>query len=224
VVEINSTVLESDEGAEIVLASESPRRRQLLDFLKIPHRVVPAAVDERSLTAAGPREFALKAALLKATALDDKLEKGTLVIAADTVVVRNNEIYMKPLDQQDAVRMLRNLAGQTHQVISGIALREVGRATQLDAASTDVTIRALSEEEIAEYVQSGEPMDKAGAYGIQSIGGSLVQQIAGDYFNVVGLPVDKLLVMLEAHLDTMPFLQRRQELTPQSFKSFISEC
>ncbi len=216
-------IKDSSESAntspEIILASGSPRRRQILEFLQIPHRVMPADVDERALQATLPREFALKAALLKATALDDVLPKGTIVVAADTIVVKDKQIYMKPLDPGDAVRMLAELAGQTHQVITGLAVRETGRATQLDAATTDVTLRALQKEDIEEYVATGDPLDKAGSYGIQSLGGSLVQQISGDFFNVVGLPVDKLLKMLEVHMDVTAFRDRRRILTPALFRT-----
>lgn len=207
----------------IVLASGSPRRRQLLDFLAIPHQVMPADVDERSLTATMPREFALKAALMKATALDDVLPKGSLVIGADTIVTLGQKIYMKPLDADDARRMLHELAGQTHQVITAVAVREVGRATQLDAAKTDVTLKGLSVDEIESYVATGEPLDKAGAYGIQALGGHLVERINGDYFNVVGLPVDKLLEMLAMHMDVSAFRERRRLLTPDLFRSQYME-
>lgn len=207
----------------IVLASGSPRRRQLLELLAVPHHVLPADVDERSLTAATPREFALKAALLKASALDDVLPKGALVIGADTIVTLEKNIYMKPVDAEDARRMLEELAGQTHQVITAVAVREVGRATQLDTAKTDVTLKRLSADEIAAYVATGEPLDKAGAYGIQALGGHLVERINGDYFNVVGLPVDKLLEMLAMHIDVTAFRERRRLLTPDLFRTQYME-
>jgi septum formation protein len=143
---------------------------------------------------------------------------GTIVIGADTVVALKSRIYFKPEGEADAIRMLHELSGQTHQVLTGVAVREVGKATQLDAVSTDVHIKTLTEEDILKYVATGEPLDKAGAYGIQGVGGSLVDRIDGDYFNVVGLPIDRLIQMLSVHVDIMPFRTARRGLTPEIFR------
>lgn len=206
------------QSPEIILASASPRRRLLLELLGIPHCVKAAEVDERALKAASPREFALKAAYVKAGALDALLPTGTLVIAADTVVALGDTKYFKPQDAADAQRMLTELSGKEHQVITAVAVREVGKATQLEAVRTDVQVRLVSDREIAGYVATGEPLDKAGAYGIQGLGGQLVERIAGDYFNVVGLPVDKLLDMLSVHIDVALYRDARRKLTPQTFE------
>lgn len=203
---------------QIVLSSASPRRRKIFEVLQIPHVVQSADVDERALEAPGPRAFAIKAAFAKALALAEEFPKDTIIVAADTVVALDGQIYFKPEDPADARRMLGELQGQVHQVITGVAVHEVGRATQLDAVTTDVKIRTLAPQEIAEYVATGEPLDKAGSYGIQGIGGTLVEQVEGDYFNVVGLPVQRLLEMLESHVDAAPFRERLPLLTPEIFQ------
>jgi len=202
----------------IVLGSGSPRRRQLIEFLEIPHRIVTADIEERALTAASPREFALKAAYSKAMALDELLPRDTIVITADTVVALQGEIFFKPDDADDAFRMLRALSGKEHHVITGVAVREVGHATLVDAVSTRVTFKPLTEEQIIAYIKTGEPLDKAGGYGIQGHGRELIERIEGDYFNVVGLPVDKLLEMLSSHCDITHFRERRRMLTPEVFR------
>ncbi len=209
----------SDVTPVIVLASASPRRRRLFQLLEIPHQVQAADVDERAIVASSPREFALKAAFLKAGALDDQVPEGSIVVAADTIVVSCDKIYFKPDNPADAVRMLGELSGRTHQVITGIAVREVGKSTQLDAVATDVRIKTLTTAEINDYVATGEPLDKAGSYGIQGLGGRLVEQVIGDYFNVVGLPVDKLLEMLELHVDMTAQRAARRHLTPETFNN-----
>lgn len=201
----------------MVLASGSPRRQQLFQLLGIRHQVMTSDVDERAITASSPREYALKAAFAKACSMDDRLNKGAIVVAADTIVVLGDDILLKPLDKADAFSILRRIAGKTHTVITGLAVRETGRATQLDAVSTEVVIRSLDDDEINAYIETGEPMDKAGAYGIQGMGGTLVEDVRGDYFNVVGLPVDKLLSMLADHMDVSQFSEARRRLTPRGF-------
>lgn len=202
---------------KIILASASPRRHLLFKLLEIPHEVMTADINERDISAKVPREYALKTAFAKACALDDRLPKGTIVVAADTIVVLDEQVLLKPEDEADALDILRKLSGRTHQVISAVAVRETGRATQLDSLTTDVKIREVSDAEIRSYIATGEPMDKAGAYGIQGMGGKLVERVAGDYFTVVGLPIDKMLQMLATHIDTGPFKSARRELTPESF-------
>jgi len=202
----------------IVLGSGSPRRRQLLEFLEIPHTIVTADIDERALKAARPREFALKAAYAKAMALDQLVSRDTIVITADTVVALDNKIYFKPDDAEDAFKMLRSLSGKEHQVITGVAVRDAGHATLLDAVTTRVIFKSLTDAQINAYVETGEPLDKAGSYGIQGHGGKLIERIEGDYFNVVGLPVDKLLEMLSNYCDITHFQGRRRELTPDIFR------
>ncbi len=209
------------ESPRIYLASGSPRRRLLFQLLGIPHDLVSPDVDERSLQARTPREFALKAAFAKASAADALVPKNAVVVSADTIVVVDDKILFKPVDEEDAFNILRQIAGRTHNVISAVAVREVGRATQLDAVMTEVTMRNISDEEIRDYIATGEPMDKAGAYGIQAMGGRLVERITGDYFNVVGLPLDKMLQMLGAHVDITSYRMARRDLTPEKFAAMI---
>lgn len=183
---------------EIILASASPRRQELLHQMGIPFRVVPSTVDERGILADHPRTFALRAAFAKAQEVAQGQPEGTWVLAADTVVTHRMRLFGKPQSGGEAERMLRDLSGQTHEVITGCALIEAGRENSwLRAVSTRVRFRELSPFEITEYVNSGEPMDKAGAYGIQGAGGGLVEEIEGDYFNVVGLPCEALEELLE---------------------------
>jgi septum formation protein len=205
------------EPPRIFLASGSPRRHQLFQLLDIPHQVEIPDVDERNITAKAPREYALKTAFAKACALDDRVPRGSIVVAADTIVVLDNDTLLKPEDEDDAFRILRKISGRTHHVISALAVRETGSATALDSVTTEVKIRAVTDDEIREYIATGEPMDKAGAYGIQGMGGRLVERVTGDYFTVVGLPIDKLLQMLAAHIDITPFHEPRRRLTPEIF-------
>jgi septum formation protein len=167
----------------LVLASQSPRRAELLRAAGFEFIVRAADVDETPLANETPRDYVLRMAEDKARAVS-----GEIVLAADTTVVLGNEIMGKPKDSDDAARMLRALSGQRHQVITGICIR---RGTEIfrDIASTDVWFSALNENEIADYVASREPMDKAGAYGIQGLASRFIERIDGSYSNVVGLPV-----------------------------------
>lgn len=162
--------------------------------------VHPSQVDEDSVSAQSPREFALKTAFLKARDVARHYEDA-IIIAADTVVVVDGEILGKPVDEADARRMLLKLSGRRHQVITGVAVCDARTGnTLVDTVSTDVYFRPLSEEEIEEYIRTGDPMDKAGAYGIQTVGERFVEKINGDYYNVVGLPIDKLSELLSFFL------------------------
>jgi septum formation protein len=170
----------------LVLASRSPRRAELLTAAGIEFSVRVADVDETPLDGEAPRHYALRVAEAKAhavTANDDEV-----VLAADTTVVLGNEIMGKPADASDAARMLRALAGNRHEVVTAICLRHVDRLVR-DIASTSVWFFALSDAEISDYVASGEPMDKAGAYRIQRLASKFIDRIDGSYSNVVGLPV-----------------------------------
>jgi len=180
------------DAREIVLASRSPRRREILEALGLPVRVVPAAVDETFHSGEEAAGGACRVAALKAAAARTEF-RDDLILGADTVVVRDGEIFGKPADAADARRMLRALAGRTHRVVTGIALARGDRPARLAAESTEVVFRDLTECEIADYVATNEPLDKAGAYGIQGLGALLVREVRGDYFNVVGLPLCRLL-------------------------------
>lgn len=185
----------------IILGSGSPRRKQIFDALGIEYELSPADIDERKIEYKLPREFAIKAAYAKACAVEKRFRQG-LVIAVDTIVVLDERIYGKPDDEEDARRMLSDLSGRTHRVISGVAVKQVGKSALLDAEKTDVHLMPLTEAEIAEYVATGEPLDKAGSYAIQGTGRRIVDHIDGDYFNVVGLPVQRLLGMMDFFTDT----------------------
>ncbi len=174
----------------LILASASPRRQELISMISKEVHIEPADVDE-SFSADTPVESVPEMlAVRKAAAVAARHPEDT-VIGCDTSVIVDGEILGKPTDCEDAKRMLKLLSGTTHQVITGCAIFKSGRSLSF-SETTDVTFYTLSDEEIDSYVSTGEPMDKAGAYGIQEYGSLLVKKINGDYFNVVGLPVGKL--------------------------------
>jgi len=188
----------------LVLASASPRRQELLRNAGIPFEVQPAHIPEDPQPGEGAKDCAERLACEKASAIAKK-RPNDAVLGADTVVVVDDQILGKPLDRADAARMLRLLSGRTHQVITGVCLVRPVPSTRNSAAServivssesTLVTVSELTDQEIAEYVASGEPMDKAGAYAIQGIASRWIPRIEGDYCNVVGLPVARVCRML----------------------------
>jgi septum formation protein len=180
----------------IVLASASPRRRELLQQIGLSFEVQPANVDERAPEPLPPGALVEYLARIKAEAVA-KARPGDLVIGSDTIVVIDGEVLGKPADRAEAIAMLHRLNGRQHQVMTGVAL--VQGARQLVAHEvTEVFFRTLTDAEIERYVDSGEPMDKAGAYGIQGRAGAMIAGIRGDYFNVVGLPLARLTQMLSS--------------------------
>jgi septum formation protein len=181
-----------------ILASRSPRRRHLLTLLGTEFEQVVSDVDESISDASVPREYAERLALEKAGAVA-RLRPDALVLGADTIVVHDEEILGKPVDEEDARRILRRLSGTTHAVYTGIALIHLAEDRQsVSAEATQVTFAELSDDEIDRYVATGSPMDKAGAYGIQDDQGALyVSRIDGDYYNVVGLPLHRLYEMVK---------------------------
>lgn len=181
---------EAVEQVGIVLASASPRRRQLLEMLGIPVMVAPSAVQEVPLPREPPAAYARRLARDKARAVP-----GELVLGADTVVVLDGELLEKPHDSEDAVRMLRRLQGRRHEVTTAVCLIAGGVEHQA-ADTTAVYFRPANDEVLQAYVATGEPMDKAGAYGIQGYGAALVDRIEGDFFSVMGLPVRLVLDLL----------------------------
>lgn len=189
---------------QVVLASQSPRRRDLLTLVGIPHTVRPADVDENVIVGEAPAAYVHRLAREKAQAVADALgdEVDVLVIAADTTVVIDDEILGKPADVAEARAMIARLSGRAHEVFTGMAVHRVtrGRAPREAAAveQVGVTFRSLGADEIAAYVATGEPMDKAGAYGIQGYGATIVERIAGDYFAVMGLSLVRLVPLLAA--------------------------
>ena len=194
----------------MILASQSPRRIELMREAGFDVTVIPADIDEGVLPGEGPSALVERLARSKAAAVArDHGTPGEVIIAADTVVSLDGALLGKPEDAADARRMLRMLSGRTHQVATGVCLLRVGsdggaRADHIEAQDsfvtvTDVTFFELSDDEIERYVATGEPMDKAGAYGIQGAGGRmLVEGISGDFYNVVGLPIARVVRHLAA--------------------------
>jgi len=173
----------------IVLASASPRRADLLRQIGVDFIAFPAEIDESYKAGEDPASHALRLAIGKAGVVAQQIEKG-LVIGADTIVVVDGAVLGKPANREEAARMLQRLSGWTHQVITGIALvRSQPRSECHHVETTEVRFRDLSADEIWDYVDSGEPMDKAGAYAIQGRGALFVSGIDGCYHNVVGLPL-----------------------------------
>jgi septum formation protein len=175
----------------LILASGSPRRRQLLEMLGIEVAIQPPHIPEIREPHELPQPYVERLAREKAASVS-----GDLVLAADTTVVVEGEVLEKPADPDDALRMLRRLQGRTHQVITAIALKTSG-GTLTATDITAVTFRPADDAFLAAYVATGEPMDKAGAYGIQGYGAALVEGIQGDFFSVMGLPVRLVLQLLE---------------------------
>jgi septum formation protein len=178
----------------VVLASSSPRRRELLNLVGISHEVRPANLDETRRARETPRRYAERLAREKASAIAQR-DPDLITIGADTIVVVDRKILGKPVDKADAARMLRLLSGREHTVITAVA---VARGKELQSAVEQVRVkfRQLREEEIDAYIATGEPMDKAGAYGIQGFGATIVERVEGDYFAVMGLPLVRLVALL----------------------------
>ena len=175
----------------ICLASASPRRAEILSALGLNYTIHPTDADETLPSGISPQEAVLLLSKRKASCIPDS---NTPILAADTLVYMDGCLFGKPANNDDAVRMLHSLSGRTHQVFTGITLVCNGEIYS-DVCATSVTFRRLSPEDINAYVQTGEPIGKAGAYGIQGRGGMLIRQIRGDYFNVVGLPVSTLITL-----------------------------
>lgn len=177
----------------LILASQSPRRRELLGLFKMPFTVRVADIDEAMDAALPAPEEVARVSRLKAGAIE--AEADDVVIAADTIVVLDGHILGKPTDEADAVRMLTALSGKAHQVMTGVTVRR-GSRVLTHTEITDIHFRDLSQQEIEAYVRTGEPMDKAGAYGIQGGAALFADKMHGDYYNVMGLPVCALYMML----------------------------
>ena len=174
----------------LTLASRSPRRRELLEQLGLRLEVRPADSDETQLPAEPPGDYVRRVAREKARAIT-----GEIVLAADTVVVLEGVVLGKPRDVEDARRMLRELSGRTHEVMTGVCARRGGREEVL-AATSEVRFAALTEAQISWYLATGEPLDKAGSYAVQGVGGAFVTEVHGSVSNVVGLPLAETLSLL----------------------------
>ena len=179
----------------LILASGSPRRRQLLEQVGLTFAVRSSDVDESVSPGLTPAQVVESLSARKGEAVAAEAAPGDLVLSADTVVALDGAILGKPRDRAEAEAMLTALSGRTHQVYTGVTLLQDGRRLT-EHEVTAVTFRPLSPGEIAAYVSTGEPMDKAGAYGIQGLGALLVERLEGDYFNVMGLPLCRLGEML----------------------------
>ncbi|MRG88218.1 Maf family protein [Salinibacillus xinjiangensis] len=175
---------------QLILASSSPRRQQLLEQVKIPFDIRKPDVDESIISSRSPESKVEQLAKLKADHVS-LLTEQEVILAADTVVSYQGDIFEKPHTEEDAMNMLSALSGQVHEVYTGVAIRTSDRIKVL-AEKTEVEFWPLSSKEIHHYISTMDPFDKAGAYGIQSIGATFVKRIIGDYYNVVGLPISRV--------------------------------
>ena len=178
----------------VILASASPRRRELLTLIGIAHTVTPADVDESIHPDEAPAVYAERLARAKASAIPVP-DASAITIGSDTIVVIDDRVLGKPRDRRDAAAMLRTLSGRTHTVYTAVAVR---RGDQLVSGVEHVAVsfRALADAKIESYIDTGEPMDKAGAYGIQGYGATIVERIDGDYFAVMGMPLGRLVDLM----------------------------
>jgi septum formation protein len=183
-------------AARVVLASSSPRRRELLTLIGISHTVLPADIDESVLPGEEPEAHAERLAREKAGVIAAR-EPNAVVIAADTIVVVDGEILGKPRDEAAAAVMLRRLSGRAHVVLTAVAVARAGQIAS-GVEAVDVRFRDLSDDEIERYIATREPMDKAGAYGIQGYGATIVERIDGDYFAVMGLALGRMVRLMAA--------------------------
>lgn len=195
------TIRDTLREYDVILASSSPRRRELIKLICSDFRVIPPECDEKLPADISTYDAAEYLSDLKCRYIAD-IYDNSVVIGCDTVVICDGAIFGKPANDEDAKRMLRALSGKEHSVISGVTIGYNKRYLSF-SVDTKVTFRQLSETDIDAYVRSGEPLDKAGAYGIQGAGSLLVEKINGDFYNVVGLPVSELAVKLEGFLENM---------------------
>lgn len=181
--------------ARYILASSSPRRKQLLEWAELDFEIIVEHTEESYPAHLSPEEVSIRIALQKADAVKQKMGAGKTIIAADTIVVLGDEILGKPKDRQDAISILSKLSGQIHQVITGVAI--VGEKNYSFADTTEVEFHTLTRKEIEFYIDKYHPYDKAGAYAIQEwIGVVGIKRISGDFYNVMGLPVSRVMQAL----------------------------
>lgn len=193
----------------LILASGSPRRQELIRLLGLPVKVNPSNADEDVPSDWTPAQIVEGLSLRKASSVKDRVAGqapgSSIVVGSDTIVVLDREVMGKPTDADDAFGMLKRLSGKTHEVFTGVTLSRLSDGLTVTAhRATRVRMRELTDEQITRYVASGEPMDKAGAYGIQELGALLVEAIEGDFFAVVGFPVSLVSEMLETYGITTP--------------------
>ena len=194
------------KNIQLILASASPRRREILEKLGLEILVVESKADEASVKSEDipVSVYVQELALIKAAEVLKRVvsKKEMLIISADTVVSIDGEILGKPKTKEDAFSMLKHLSGKTHKVLTGFCVMRSSDAKSIcEFSETEVTFKELTDDEIRSYIKTNEPMDKAGAYGIQGLGALLVSKISGDYLNVVGLPVSALSDVLKNEFD-----------------------
>ena len=191
----------------IILASASPRRREILENTNVKFDVISSSIEELVLEGESPCQMVMRLAFEKGIDIASK-RKSDLVISADTIVVLDNTVLGKPKDEEEAKLMITNLSGRTHQVITGISLINLENDKKvIDYVISNVKFKNLSEDDINDYIRTKESLDKAGAYGIQGYGALLVEEIKGDYFNIVGLPISKLSDLLKIHFNINLFVE-----------------
>lgn len=194
--------MHTPDHLRLILASSSPRRQELIQSFGLPYMIRVSDADETVEQKITPSELVEVLSLRKASTVREMLEdedKHGVIIGSDTVVVYNEEVLGKPVDEQDAFRMLKGLQGNTHQVYSGVACVDAATGRQVVSHSvTHVRMKPMSDEQILRYIATGEPKDKAGSYAIQGIGATIISGIEGDYFTVVGLPLSLLSDLLLA--------------------------
>jgi len=185
----------------IVLASASPRRKEILENYNVKFNIIKSGINEVILGHESPVQAVVRLALEKGMDVASK-SQGDLVIAADTIVVLDDTILGKPKDESDAYKTLNSLSGREHQVVTGISLINLAENKKVvDYVVSEVKFKHLSDKVISDYLKTGEFQDKAGAYGVQGYGALLVDEIKGDYFNIVGLPISKLSDLLIKYFD-----------------------
>lgn len=191
----------------IILASASPRRKEILENTNIKFDIISSSIEELVLDGESPCQMVMRLAFEKGIDIASKY-KSNLVISADTIVVLDDNVLGKPKDEEEARQMISNLSGRTHQVITGISLINLENNKKIiDYVVSNVKFKKLSKDDINDYIKTKESLDKAGAYGIQGYGAILVEEIQGDYFNIVGLPISKLSDLLKIHFNINLFTE-----------------
>ena len=191
----------------IILASASPRRKEILENANVKFKIMASSIDELTLENESPCQMVMRLAFEKGIDIASS-QKSDLVISADTIVVLDNTVLGKPKDEIEARQMISNLSGKTHQVITGISLIHLANNKKIiDYVISNVKFKNLSEDDINDYIRTKESLDKAGAYGIQGYGALLVEEIQGDYFNIVGLPISRLSDLLKEHFNINLFME-----------------
>ena len=191
----------------IILASASPRRKEILENANVKFKIMASSIEELTLDSESPCQMVMRLAFEKGIDIASR-QKSDLVISADTIVVLDNTILGKPKDEIEARKMITSLSGRTHQVITGISLINLDNNKKIiDYVISNVKFKKLSEEDINDYIRTRESLDKAGAYGIQGYGALLVEEIQGDYFSIVGLPISRLSDLLKKHFNINLFME-----------------